>query len=101
HSKRRSRINLVLPAIFMKIYRNIEEFIPIDNAVVTIGTFDGVHIGHQKILDVLKSCAKKINGQTVLLTFFPHPRMVLHPEDDSLRLINSIEEKAHRLAECG
>src|SRR5690606_36531219 len=42
-----------------------------------------------------------INGETVLLTFFPHPRMVLHPEDDSLRLINSIEEKAHRLAECG
>ena len=60
----------------MKIYRNIEEFIPIDNAVVTIGTFDGVHIGHQKILEVLKKSAKKIKGETVLLTFFPHPRVM-------------------------
>ncbi len=85
----------------MKIYRNIEEFIPIDNAVVTIGTFDGVHIGHQKILDVLKECAKKIKGETVLLTFFPHPRMVLQSEDDSLRLINTIDEKIRRLAKCG
>lgn len=85
----------------MKIYRNIEEFIPIDNAVVTIGTFDGVHIGHQKILEVLKKSAKKIKGETVLLTFFPHPRVVLNPGDDNLRLINTIDEKIHRLAKCG
>lgn len=85
----------------MKIYRNLEEFIPIDNAVVTIGTFDGVHIGHQKILDVLKNCAKQIKGETVLLTFFPHPRMVLNPGDDNLRLINTIDEKIHRLAKSG
>ena len=85
----------------MKIYRNIEDFIPVDNAVVTIGTFDGVHIGHQKILSNLRENAKEINGETVLLTFFPHPRMILHPEDDTLRLINTIEEKAHQLAVCG
>lgn len=85
----------------MHIYRNIEEFIPIDNAVVTIGTFDGVHIGHQKILKELLQCAQNINGQTVLLTFFPHPRMVLHPEDDSLKLISTIEEKAAHLEQCG
>lgn len=85
----------------MHVYRNIEEFIPIDNAVVTIGTFDGVHIGHQKILGELLHCARKINGQTVLLTFFPHPRMVLHPEDDSLKLISTIEEKAAHLKNCG
>lgn len=85
----------------MRIYRNIEEFIPIENAVVTIGTFDGVHIGHQKILNVLKECAQEINGETVLLTFFPHPRMVLQSEDDSLRLINTIDEKIHRLAKNG
>jgi len=85
----------------MKIYRNIEDFIPIDNAVVTIGTFDGVHIGHQKILSTLKESAREINGETVLLTFFPHPRMILHPEDDSLRLISTIEEKASKLAACG
>jgi riboflavin kinase/FMN adenylyltransferase len=85
----------------MRIYRNIEDFIPIDNAVVTIGTFDGVHIGHQKILDVLKKCAKEIKGETVLLTFFPHPRMVLNKGDDNLRLINTIDEKIHRLAKNG
>jgi riboflavin kinase/FMN adenylyltransferase len=85
----------------MKIYRNIEDFIPLDNAVVTIGTFDGVHIGHQKIISSLREYAQKINGETVLLTFFPHPRMILHPDDDSLRLINTIEEKADRLADSG
>jgi len=85
----------------MKIYRNIEDFIPVDNAVVTIGTFDGVHMGHQKILSNLRESAKEINGETVLLTFFPHPRMILHPEDDSLRLISTIEEKAHQLAASG
>jgi len=85
----------------MKIYRNIEDFIPVDNAVVTIGTFDGVHIGHQKILSNLVESAREINGETVLLTFFPHPRMILHPEDDSLRLISTIEEKANKLAACG
>lgn len=85
----------------MKIYRNIEDFIPIDNAVVTIGTFDGVHVGHQKILDVVKECAREIKGETVLLTFFPHPRMVLRPGDDNLRLINTIDEKIRRLAKNG
>lgn len=94
-------IRKLVPWQNMKIYKNIEDFIPLDNAVVTIGTFDGVHIGHQKIINSLKEYAKKINGETVLLTFFPHPRMILHPEDDSLRLINTIEEKAQRLAETG
>lgn len=85
----------------MKIYRSLEDFIPLDDAVVTIGTFDGVHIGHQKILSTLKECAKTINGETVLLTFFPHPRMILHPEDDSLKLISDIEEKVELLAKAG
>ena len=85
----------------MKIYRSLEEFEPLDNAIVTIGTFDGVHIGHQKILKQLVDCAKKTGGETVLLTFFPHPRLIINPEDDSLRLINDIEEKAHQLALCG
>ena len=85
----------------MKIYRNLEDFIPLDNAVVTIGTFDGVHVGHQKILSTLRESAKATNGETVLLTFFPHPRMILHPEDDSLRIISDIEEKVQRLAEAG
>lgn len=85
----------------MRIYRDIADFTPLDNAVVTIGTFDGVHIGHQKILSTLKACAKEINGESVLLTFFPHPRLILHPEDDSLRLINDLSEKINLIAEAG
>lgn len=85
----------------MKIYRSLEEFEPLENAVVTIGTFDGVHIGHQKILTKLVETAKECNGETVLLTFFPHPRLIINPDDDSLRLINDIEEKTHRLALAG
>lgn len=85
----------------MKIYRSLEEFEPLENAIVTIGTFDGVHIGHQKILKKLVDCAKDTGGETVLLTFFPHPRLIINPTDDSLRLINDIEEKAHQLALCG
>lgn len=85
----------------MKIYRSLEDFIPLEKAVVTIGTFDGVHIGHQKILSTLKDKAKEIGGETVLLTFFPHPRLILHPEDDSLRLISDIHEKVDLLEKAG
>lgn len=85
----------------MKIYRDLEDFVPLNNAVVTIGTFDGVHVGHQKILSTLKESARASGGETVLLTFFPHPRMILHPEDDSLRLISDIEEKVMLLADLG
>ena len=85
----------------MKIYRSLEDFIPLEKAVVTIGTFDGVHIGHQKILSTLKAKAKEIGGETVLLTFFPHPRLILHPEDDSLRLISDLHEKVDLLEKAG
>src|SRR6195952_4760368 len=85
----------------MKIYHNIDEFVPLKNAVVTIGTFDGVHIGHRKIISGIKELADSSGGETVLLTFFPHPRMILHPEDESLKLINTINEKAALLEQLG
>lgn len=85
----------------MHIYNNIEEFSPVKNAVVTIGTFDGVHIGHRKIIARIKELAQRSGGQTVLLTFFPHPRMILHPEDETIKLINTINEKAKLLEELG
>jgi len=85
----------------MKIYRNLDEFKPLDYAIVTIGTFDGVHVGHQKILNKLTELAKNNTGETVLLTFFPHPRLIINPDDDTLRLINDIEEKVERLALAG
>ena len=84
----------------MRIYRGLEEFRKLDNAVVTTGTFDGVHIGHRKILRRLTEVAKKNQGESVLLTFFPHPRMVLQPDSD-LRLINTIEEKIKLLEKEG
>ena len=65
----------------MKIYHHIDEFVPVKNAVVTIGTFDGVHLGHRKIIERLKQIAKESGGETVILTFFPHPRMIIQPED--------------------
>lgn len=85
----------------MKIYNHINEFNRLDNAAVTIGTFDGVHIGHQKIISKLKEEAKEINGETVVLTFFPHPRMILHPEDQNLKLITTMSEKAELLESLG
>lgn len=85
----------------MKVYRNISDFKKLKNAVVTIGTFDGVHIGHQKIIGRLVEEARKIEGESVILTFFPHPRMILHPEDESLRLLNTIPEKTELIEALG
>jgi riboflavin kinase/FMN adenylyltransferase len=85
----------------MKIYHHIDEFKAIKNAVVTIGTFDGVHVGHRKIISRIKELAAASGGETVILTFFPHPRMILHPEDESIKLINTITEKAELLEQLG
>ncbi|MBT8254472.1 MAG: bifunctional riboflavin kinase/FAD synthetase [Flavobacteriaceae bacterium] len=68
--------------------------------VVTIGTFDGVHIGHKKIIERLVAKAKEEQLQSVVLTFFPHPRMVLH-QDSQIKLLNTIEEKSQRLEALG
>lgn len=85
----------------MKVYRHIDEFQKLPAAVVTIGTFDGVHIGHRKIITRLVEEAKKTGGESVILTFFPHPRMILHPEDDSLKLITTIREKTELIEMLG
>ncbi|MBD1392754.1 bifunctional riboflavin kinase/FAD synthetase [Mucilaginibacter glaciei] len=85
----------------MKIYNNIDDFKAVANAVVTIGTFDGVHIGHRKIIARLKELAAASGGETVILTFFPHPRMILHPEDEEIKLITTMAEKARLLEQMG
>lgn len=85
----------------MKVYRSIDAYEKIGRTAVTIGTFDGVHTGHQVIIKQLKNAAKKIKGQSVLLTFFPHPRMVLYPDDDELRLLNTIDERIEMLQKEG
>lgn len=85
----------------MKVYTNIDDFIGVKNPIVTTGTFDGVHVGHQKIIARLKALAKEKDGETVLLTFYPHPRMVLFPEDNELQLINTQPEKIELLEKYG
>jgi len=87
----------------MKIFRSFEEAKNIINPVVTTGSFDGVHIGHKTILNRLRMLADKYNGESVLITFDPHPRKVLYPETagKDLKLINSQEEKLDLLEKAG
>lgn len=85
----------------MKIYHGIDDFSKLNYAVVTSGTFDGVHVGHQKILARVREISQRHQGESVVLTFWPHPRLVLHPEDDSLKLLNTFEEKATLLKDQG
>ncbi|MCW3084393.1 MAG: riboflavin kinase/FMN adenylyltransferase [Bacteroidetes bacterium] len=85
----------------LKVYNTISDFKNVKNPVVTTGTFDGVHLGHQKIISRLKDVAREQNGETVLLTFYPHPRMVLFPEDNDLQLINTQDEKIELLERYG
>jgi riboflavin kinase / FMN adenylyltransferase len=77
----------------LKQYHHIDEFVKCNNPVVTTGTFDGLHIGHRTILNRIKEIAHQVNGETVVLTFFPHPRMVLFPDNKDLKLIDTIEER--------
>lgn len=87
----------------MNIFRSFEEAKNIRNPVVTTGSFDGVHIGHKTILNRLRMLAEKYNGESVLITFYPHPRKVLYPETSgkNLKLINSQEEKLELLRKAG
>ena len=85
----------------MKIYSNINEFTGVDRPIITTGTFDGVHFGHRKIIDRLIKTADSNKGESVILTFSPHPRMVLFPDDHGLQLINTIEEKIELLEKAG
>ena len=77
----------------MKLYNNALDLEGINNPVVTIGTFDGLHVGHQEILERLNKSAKELGGESIVLTFDPHPRKVLYPDDNELKLINTQDEK--------
>lgn len=85
----------------MKIYEGLADFYPVKNAVVTSGTFDGVHLGHQKILNRIREISRAIQGETVLITFWPHPRLVLYPNEHNLRLLSTFEEKTKLLRQFG
>jgi riboflavin kinase/FMN adenylyltransferase len=85
----------------MKIYEGTEQFRKLPKAVVTSGTFDGVHIGHQKIIEKLTGLARKTGSETVVITFWPHPRLVLHADSQDLKLLSTFEEKARLLEAFG
>lgn len=84
----------------LKTFSSIYDFHSTKKTVVTLGTFDGVHIGHQKIIDKLVAASKQMGAESLVLTFFPHPRMVLK-QDNSIHLLNTMEEKKELLKKYG
>lgn len=84
----------------VKTYTDLSEF-KAKNPVVTIGTFDGVHRGHRIVIERLKEYAEKYGGETVLFTFYPHPRLVTNPDEKNLRLLTTLEEKKQLFAQFG
>lgn len=85
----------------MKSFKNLNAFqTPTNKTVVTIGTFDGVHVGHKFVLKKVNELAEKNNYKSTVLTFFPHPRMVLQ-QDSSIKLLNTIPEKEELLSKLG
>jgi riboflavin kinase/FMN adenylyltransferase len=84
----------------MLVYRNTDLLPPFRNAVLTIGTFDGVHTGHQQVINQMKKRALEVDGETVIITFDPHPRTVVRASE-GIRLINTLEEKIELLSGKG
>jgi len=84
----------------VKIHRDLTDF-HAQNPVLTIGTFDGVHLGHRKIIAALKGRARAMNGESVIFTFDPHPRKVVSPNEENLRLLTTLEEKIALFEESG
>lgn len=84
----------------MEIFHSLYDFKPKTKTIVTIGTFDGVHIGHNKIIEKLTLSTEDGNFESVILTFFPHPRMILQSDSD-IKLLNTMEEKAVLLKKSG
>jgi riboflavin kinase / FMN adenylyltransferase len=85
----------------VKVFESVPLCEPLINPIVTIGTFDGVHLGHCKILHRIKQKAKAAGGQSVVITFNPHPRQVLFPFDENLKLLTTQEEKIEYLEKNG
>jgi len=85
----------------MQVHRDIDNLPAFRNAVVTIGTFDGVHMGHRQIIDKLNAEAIAVNGETVIITFHPHPKKVVSTAILGIRLINTLDERIELLKQLG
>ncbi len=84
----------------MKVFRDIDK-VNIKNPVATIGIFDGVHQAHQAIIRQLKEKAEEVSGESVIITLWPHPRIVLDPDSNQIQLITTLDEKIGKLKETG
>ncbi len=87
--------------LFMQVHRDLSRLPRFRNAVITIGTFDGVHAGHRKIIGQLRKEAAEIGGETVIITFHPHPRQVVHEGQSPVPILTTLPEKAELLAAIG
>ena len=85
----------------MQIHQGFQQLPKFSKSVITVGTFDGVHAAHKKILQQLVTLANEINGESVLVTFHPHPKHVLHSSQSDLQLLSTVEEKIELLKGCG
>lgn len=85
----------------MRVHEGLGNIGAISNAVITQGTFDGVHVGHLGILNHVIEEAKRLEGESVLITLYPHPRFIIQPEDNNLKLLTTLDEKKIRLEKLG
>lgn len=85
----------------IQVHRDLQHLPDFKKAVITIGTFDGVHLGHQQIIKLLKKEAAEIGGETVIITFYPHPRKIVTHGKSDVKILNTLEEKIELLNEKG
>ncbi len=85
----------------MRVFTDLQSLPRFREAVITIGSFDGVHLGHQAIFEKLRRLALKTGGESVVITFHPHPRQVIYPQDESVKLLTTREEKISLIEGCG
>ncbi len=85
----------------MNVYRDLKDLPTFERTVITIGSFDGLHAGHQKILKQLKQIARSNGVESIVITFDPHPRHIIYPKDDSLRLLTTLDEKIELFRKSG
>ena len=84
----------------MKIFQTTSQFKSHKKTIVTLGTFDGVHLGHQKVLQKVIQSARELDCDSLVLTFYPHPQLILNPNSD-IKLLNTIDEKSQLLDNLG
>jgi riboflavin kinase / FMN adenylyltransferase len=97
----RSNFALILPPSGMQVHQKLEQLPKFNKAIVTIGTFDGIHLGHRKIIEQMKREAMAVGGETVIITFHPHPRKVVKAGQGDVKLLTTMQERIRLLSALG